>query len=183
MFYQELSFNKKNIIKKVGLLDEKFFMYGEDIDLSYRIKNSDIKLLFSENKIIHYKGESTKKGSMNYVYLFYKAMSIFSNKNFKGKNALFFYFVIHFAIYFRATISVIKRFIDETIYTLIDNDYLFWLKSTKNCMGKISFNLIGEQKILPTEYMTVVVPICIAISIFLFFLIMVMKNMLKSKNN
>ena len=57
---------------------------------------------------------------MNYVYLFYKAMSIFSNKHFKGKNALFFYFVIHFTIYFRATISVIKRFIDETIYTLID---------------------------------------------------------------
>ena len=82
---------KKNIIKKVGLLDEKFFMYGEDIDLSYRIKNAGYKnYYFPKTKIIHYKGESTKKGSMNYVYLFYKAMSIFFNKHFKGKNALFF---------------------------------------------------------------------------------------------
>ena len=163
---------KKNIIKKVGLLDEKFFMYGEDIDLSYRIKNSGYKnYYFPKTKIIHYKGESTKKGSMNYVYLFYKAMSIFSNKHFKGKNALFFYFVIHFAIYFRATISVIKRFIDETIYTLIDIMIIYFGSNLlKIAWEKYSFNLIGEQKILPTEYMTVVVPICIAISIFFIFL-------------
>ena len=108
---------------------------------------------------------------MNYVYLFYKAMSIFSNKHFKGKNALFFYFVIHFAIYFRATISVIKRFIDETIYTLIDIMIIYFGSNLlKITWEKYSFNLIGEQKILPTEYMTVVVPVCIAISIFFIFL-------------
>ena len=76
-------FMRKEALDKVGLLDETFFMYGEDIDLSYRIIQGGYKnYYFPETRIIHYKGESTKKGSLNYVFLFYKAMIIFAKKTY-----------------------------------------------------------------------------------------------------
>ncbi|HSA04639.1 MAG TPA: glycosyltransferase family 2 protein, partial [Tenuifilaceae bacterium] len=76
---------RKEALKKSGLLDEQFFMYGEDIDLSYRITLTGYKnYYYPECQIIHYKGESTKKGSLNYVLVFYKAMIIFAKKHFKS---------------------------------------------------------------------------------------------------
>ena len=57
---------RKEVLNKIGLLDEAFFMYGEDIDLSMRIIRGGYKnYYFPETTIIHYKGESTKKGSLN----------------------------------------------------------------------------------------------------------------------
>ena len=74
---------RKSVLDKVGLLDETFFMYGEDIDLSYRIILGGYKnYYFPEARIIHYKGESTKKGSLNYVQTSYNAMIILSEKHF-----------------------------------------------------------------------------------------------------
>jgi len=76
-------FIRKSAIDKAGLLDENFFMYGEDIDLSYRITQGGYKnYYFAESNIIHYKGESTKKSSVNYVFVFYRAMIIFAKKHF-----------------------------------------------------------------------------------------------------
>ena len=70
---------RKSVLDKVGLLDEDYFMYGEDIDLSYCIKKAGFKnYYFSDTSIIHFKGESTKKGSLNYIRVFYNAMIIFS---------------------------------------------------------------------------------------------------------
>ena len=101
-------------LEKVGLLDEQFFMYGEDIDLSYRIKLGGYKnYYFPETKIIHYKGESTKKSSVNYVFVFYKAMILFAKKHFSNKNANLFSFAINLAIYMRASLSLIKRFVKK----------------------------------------------------------------------
>jgi len=78
---------KKEVLEKVGLLDEAFFMYGEDIDLSYRIKKAGYETsYFSQTNIIHYKGESTKKSSINYVFVFYRAMVIFAEKHFSKQN-------------------------------------------------------------------------------------------------
>ena len=101
-------------LEKVGLLDEQFFMYGEDIDLSYRIKLGGYKnYYFPETKIIHYKGESTKKSSVNYVFVFYNAMILFAKKHFSNKNANLFSFAINLAIYMRASLSLIKRFVKK----------------------------------------------------------------------
>ena len=78
---------RKETLDQVGLLDETFFMYGEDIDLSYRITEGGWKnYYFAETSIIHYKGESTKKQSINYVRVFYKAMIIFAEKHYTGNN-------------------------------------------------------------------------------------------------
>ncbi len=112
---------RKETLDKIGLLDETFFMYGEDIDLSYRITLGGYKnYYFSEARIIHYKGESTKKSSINYVFVFYKAMIIFARKHFSQKNAKLFSFLINLAIYLRASIAVLVRFIKQIAFPVID---------------------------------------------------------------
>lgn len=112
---------RKETLDKVGLLDETFFMYGEDIDLSYRITLGGYKnYYFADSSIIHYKGESTKKSSVNYVIVFYKAMAIFAQKHFSSGNAILFNFLIHLAIYLRATIAITARFIKQAFFPAID---------------------------------------------------------------
>ena len=79
---------RKSVLDKIGLLDEDFFMYGEDIDLSWRIKLGGYEnYYYPGTRIIHYKGESTKKSSINYVFVFYNAMIIFAKKHFSKSNA------------------------------------------------------------------------------------------------
>ena len=110
---------------KVGFLDEAFFMYGEDIDLSYRIIQGGYKnYYFPETRIIHYKGESTKKSSVNYVFVFYRAMVIFAQKHFSQKNAKLFSFLINFAIYLRAGLAIFTRFIKRSALPVFDFLYV-----------------------------------------------------------
>lgn len=71
---------KKATLERTGGFDEQFFMYAEDIDLSYRIQQAGYKnYYFADTSIIHYKGASTTK-DLKYVKLFYKAMSQFAKK-------------------------------------------------------------------------------------------------------
>lgn len=74
---------RRSALEKVGLLDEAFFMYGEDIDLSYRLLKGGFKNYYIPSPILHYKGESTEKSSFRYVYTFYNAMQLFFNKHYK----------------------------------------------------------------------------------------------------
>lgn len=112
---------RKEVLDKIGLLDETFFMYGEDIDLSYRVVKAGYKnYYFPHTQIIHYKGESTKRSSINYVVIFYKAMAIFSRKHFSGSHAFWFDFLIHFAIILKATMAMLSRFIKAFTVPIID---------------------------------------------------------------
>ena len=111
----------RQIINEVGGFDENFFMYGEDVDLSYRILKAGFQnYYFAESAIIHFKGESTKKGSLNYVKMFYSAMSIFVKKHYGDKRAWLFNFFIQFAIRIRAGISAIFRFFKWVGLPVID---------------------------------------------------------------
>lgn len=112
---------RRSVLDKVGLLDEDYFMYGEDIDLSYRIlKGGYQNYYFPETRIIHYKGESTKTGSLNYVHVFYKAMQIFARKHFSQKNAKLFNFLIDCAIWFRASLAALKRIFSKLLLPMVD---------------------------------------------------------------
>ena len=112
---------RKKVLDKIGLLDEAFFMYGEDIDLSYRIILGGYKnYYFPETRIIHYKGESTKKSSVNYVFVFYNAMVIFAKKHFSEKNARLFSFFINFAIWLRASVAILNRFFRKSVLPLVE---------------------------------------------------------------
>lgn len=119
---------RKTALDKVGLLDETFFMYGEDIDLSYRIIKGGFKnYYFADTTIIHYKGESTKKSSVNYVFVFYKAMVIFAKKHFTQRNAGMFSLLIHLAIYLRASVAVGVRILKKLTIPLLDAGAIFGL--------------------------------------------------------
>jgi N-acetylglucosaminyl-diphospho-decaprenol L-rhamnosyltransferase len=73
----------KNVLDKTGSFDETFFMYGEDIDLSYRIQQAGFKnYYFPSTTILHFKGESTKKASVQYIRGFYGAMILFVKKHY-----------------------------------------------------------------------------------------------------
>ncbi len=150
-------FIRKEALDKVGLLDESFFMYGEDIDLSYRILLGGYKnFYYPEAAIIHYKGESTKKGSLNYVVLFYKAMLIFANKHFSRRKTRFFNIIVGLAIYIRAALSIFSRAIKKAILPAIDILIIY--------LGYLTFTPIWESLKLangthyPHEFLHYVVP-------------------------
>ena len=134
-------FCRKSVIDQVGSFDTDYFMYGEDIDLSYRIKMAGFKnIYFPETTVIHYKGESTKKGSLNYVQLFYQAMIIFARKHFQKSNKGAFVVLIKLAIYMKAILAFIGRLFSIIKLPLIDAGILLtslmtmktvWIKNVK----------------------------------------------------
>jgi GT2 family glycosyltransferase len=98
---------RKKALDEVGLLDEAFFMYGEDIDLSYRIKRGGYKNYYFPEPIIHYKGECTRK-DFKYVKNFYDAMLIFYDKYYPDSGYIH-KWLIHFAVNFKAALSAIGK--------------------------------------------------------------------------
>ena len=155
-------FLRKEALEKTGYLDEAFFMYGEDIDLSYRIQQAGYQnYYFPETTILHYKGESTKKGSLNYVKMFYQAMIIFARTHFSSKEAKTYSQLINMAIYFRAALSLTKRFISRIYRPLLDGiciylGYLFVLPFWE----QVRFNTIDYY---PPQFLRIMVPVYILI--------------------
>lgn len=99
----------RQVIEEVGSLDERFFMYGEDIDLSYRIGQAGYDIVyFPETQIIHFKGESSKKGSLNYVKIFYNAMIQYVQKHYTGAGSFLFVLALKLAIVLRAVAAFIS---------------------------------------------------------------------------
>ena len=98
---------RRSVLEQVGLLDKDFFMYGEDIDLSYRILKGGYENWYVPAHILHYKGESTQKSSFGYVHVFYQAMLIFFRKHY-GHLSFLITAPIKIAIYLRALIALIQ---------------------------------------------------------------------------
>lgn len=158
-------FMRKSVIDKIGGLDEAFFMYGEDIDMSYRITAAGYKnVYFPRSRIIHFKGESTKKSSVNYVLVFYRAMIIFAKKHFSQQNAGLFSLLINLAIYLRALIALINRLFTRFYMPLIDVG-IFWsiLLITKNIYETY---VLGNESYYPPAIETNTFPLIITCWIF-----------------
>lgn len=153
---------RKTALDKVGFLDEDYFMYGEDIDLSYRItKGGYQNHYFHQTRIIHYKGESTKKSTVNYVLVFYGAMIIFAKKHFNGKNARIFSFIIQSAIYARAFASVLFRLIQNGTLLVLQFVVIFLGMGLIKNYWQANFK--HEPGNYPTYYLYYIVPFYIAI--------------------
>ena len=133
---------RKSVLDQIGLLDEKYFMYGEDIDLSYRISLAGYKnYYYPHTQIIHYKGESTKKDTLKYIITFYKAMVIFAKQYFTKSNAAIFGYLIHFAVIVRAAIALLSNWLKLIFSPLFDAALIyggmlalthFWQQNIKN---------------------------------------------------
>lgn len=121
----------QNILKEIGNFDETFFMYGEDVDLSYRIQKAGYRnFYFAESSIIHFKGESTKRGSMNYVRMFYMAMSLFVKKHYSGSKARLFTFLVQVGILIRASLAATGNLFKKTGLPILDAGIIltsFWI--------------------------------------------------------
>lgn len=101
-------FWRTDLLKDLGGFDERFFMYGEDIDLCYRVQNTEFYIDYvPETSIIHYKGESTKKGDLRYNWIFNKALYQFYDKHYSAKYSLFFKGFIYIAIWVKTISSEI----------------------------------------------------------------------------
>lgn len=152
---------RKSVLDKIGNLDETFFMYGEDIDLSYRIIKAGYQnYYFPHAPIIHYKGESTKKASVNYVFVFYNAMIIFARKHFTAQKAATFSLIIHVAVWLRALMALVFRWIKALMLPIMDMGVLFvmlvWLKTYWE--GTIKYVHGGKY---PEELVTLFLPLYI----------------------
>lgn len=97
---------RHSAIDKIGLLDEDFFMYGEDVDLSYRLLKGGYENWYVPVEILHYKGESAHKSSFRYVHVFYNAMLIFFRKHYGNKAAII-SLPIKAAVVVKATITLL----------------------------------------------------------------------------
>lgn len=120
-------FFRKTVLDQIGSFDESFFMYGEDIDLSWRVILGGWKNYYlANNTIIHYKGESTKRGSLNYVKVFYEAMIIFARKHFAKQSASVFSALINLAVVFRALLTLFANLISYSLIIVLDIVLLYF---------------------------------------------------------
>lgn len=103
---------RRKALDQIGLLDEDFFMYGEDIDLSYRLLQGGWQNYYLPCVILHYKGESTEKSSYRYVHVFYEAMLIFFNKHY-GRRHYILGSLIRLAVYARALVDMWQRLVQR----------------------------------------------------------------------
>lgn len=103
---------RRKALNEVGLMDEDYFMYGEDIDLSYRLLKGGWENWFVPADIIHYKGESTQKTSFNYVHVFYNAMLIFMRKHYSHLSWLIIW-PLQIAVYFIALLALMATLFDR----------------------------------------------------------------------
>lgn len=112
-------FTRTDVLNKINGFDENFFMYGEDLDLCYRIKQVGYRVsYYPKTTITHFKGESSKRSTLNETKHFYDAMEIFARKHY-GKSKLFFAF-LRLGIKLRAFISYLKKHRKDVVFIIID---------------------------------------------------------------
>jgi GT2 family glycosyltransferase len=158
---------RRSVLEKTGLLDEDYFMYGEDIDLSYRIIQAGYRnYYFPGTEIIHFKGESTKKGSFNYVRMFYRAMIIFTRKHLSGPSAKYLTSLLQIAIYLRAFAALVRRVGTKLAWPLADATALY--------VAMVGIKIFWETSVkagtvYPDAYLAINVPAYIAVWLFSFY--------------
>lgn len=117
-------FMRRKALEQVGLLDEDFFMYGEDVDLSYRLLQGGWKNYYLPYSIIHYKGESEHPSTSRYVNVFHQAMILFYEKHFSKRYPLS-GMLIRFAVYMKAFLTLIQYTLRDALKTLPESKHSF----------------------------------------------------------
>lgn len=158
---------RKDALDKAGLLDEDFFMYGEDVDLSYRITKAGYRNYYIPVPIIHYKGESTKK-DFRYIRIFYGAMLIFFHKHYPHYG-VFFSIPIKAAIHLRALAAFGNQALKKTTrskkqdsqtaqprFLVLGNETtqrdVRWLCEKNKLTSRHHFLMTGDSPLLSTHF-------------------------------
>ena len=114
-------FVRRSALDDVGMLDETFFMYGEDLDWCYRFGTSGWKVFYTpETSIVHYKGESSKVAAWDTMSHFYKAMDIFARKHFKGSSRFPMHWILRGGILIRYLVSIMSKIGKNSVSFLLD---------------------------------------------------------------
>lgn len=151
-------FFQSSLLQEIGGFDEDYFMYGEDIELSYQVLQKGYKNYYlADTSIIHYKGESTKKGSLNYVKVFYEAMLIFAKKHFTSQQARMYAWAIQFAIYLRALVSMISGLVKKLSLPLLDGVFSMGLTALIAKFWAIKIKETADY--YPLEFFTFIIPL------------------------
>jgi hypothetical protein len=112
-------FLRREVYEKVGGLDETFFMYGEDLDWCDRISRAGYKVYYVHStKIIHFKGESTRRSSIDEIRTFYQAMQLFVEKHFSS--SLFVEVFLTVGIVLRAALAMLTKAARPLLIALMD---------------------------------------------------------------
>lgn len=112
---------RREALAQVGLLDEDFFMYGEDLDWCYRMRAAGWQIhYFPGTQIVHFKGESSRRSSFDSVRIFYQAMGLFVKKHFRPRLSVVAYALLHLAIWMRAVIAFSRTFAQTLALPLLD---------------------------------------------------------------
>jgi len=112
---------RREAVEQVGMLDESFFLYGEDLDWCFRLRAAGWKIhYFPGTQIIHFKGESAKQSDLDNLRLFYQAMGQFVHKHFRHKIFSISYWLLHAAIWARAGIAFIDSMMRKLAIPLTD---------------------------------------------------------------
>ena len=141
-------FMPARVLEITGSWDEDFFMYGEDIDLSYRIRQAGYNITYlPQTSIIHFKGESTRRASYNYIRTFYSAMNIFVRKHYKDQGN-FYVMLLDSAVYFRTALAMVSSIFTRALPVLLDLVLIYtcltWLRKAWGSFYFQNPEYIGE---------------------------------------
>lgn len=138
-------FCRTRVLHELKGFDEDFFLYGEDIDLCKRILDAGWKIQYTpETKIIHFKGESSKKTSLSYLHSFYNSMLIYLDKHYNSSMGRLTNFLVKIAVYAFGIVRGLKEYLRILIWPLIDFLVVFFsLGLLKNLWGEFYFGVRG----------------------------------------
>lgn len=155
-------FIRREAFLKAGFLDEDFFMHGEDIDYCYRVLHQGYNnYYFPGTKIIHYKGESTRKEGLNVFIALHRAMIIFVRKHFSRGEFKNYILIIQAAIILRAGLSLMRRFIRKVFLPTTDSIIIYFIfRSIASVWGPYQF---GHGYLFPDIFPGIIMPVYTAI--------------------
>ncbi len=147
---------KRELLLQLQGFDESYFLYGEDIDLSWRICQAGYENhYFAGTSILHFKGESAGSNSLRHVKYFYEAMQVFVRKHYRGSGGKLLVLFLQMAIFLRGSLSALNRLLKPFLWPLADLGTVwisllllrfFWVQQFRN--GK-DFGVDLLEYILP----------------------------------
>ena len=150
---------RASVAAQIGWLDERYFMYGEDIDWSYRIVQAGYTNLYlAQTRIVHFKGESTQKQSMRYVRLFYGAMITFAERYYDRTRFFWLHLLLRLGIAGRAGLALLRRWSDWVFHPMLDLVGFAWIMLKLTTFWE-QFIKTGQGVVYPDEFRYRVLPV------------------------